>query len=67
MKTILKISLIVVFQLFALTTSAQEWMDLLQNPNSTYDDIVQSAEAYYNANPELKDIKGSGYKDFQRF
>lgn len=46
---------------------SQEWIDLLQNPNSTYNDIYISAENYYNANPELKEVKGSGYKDFQRF
>lgn len=48
-------------------TFSQEWMDLLQNPYSTYSDIYISAENYYNSNPELKEIKGSGYKDFQRF
>lgn len=46
---------------------SQEWIDLLQNPNSTYNDIYISAENYYNANPDLKEAKGSGYKDFQRF
>ncbi len=60
MKTLSKYLLVLIFLLSTLELKAQEWMDLLQNPNSTYNDICQSAEAYYNANPELKNIKGSG-------
>ncbi len=67
MKKLNKLIIVLILLIIHSNIYAQEWIDLLQNPNSSYNDIYISAENYYNANPDLKEVKGSGYKDFQRF
>jgi len=59
-----KIALIIAFAVSALTSNAQKWTEMMQDPNANFYEIVKEFDQYWKDRPYER---GKGYKAFKRW